>query len=49
MMVISGASGSNPEGMTVKNAIVGCLTMFVITGLGLLILWVIVKIANKVK
>ena len=48
-MSISAAFGNNPEGMTFKHAIVGFVTMFVLLGLALLILWLIVLIINKFR
>lgn len=49
LMVISAAFGNNPEGMTFKNIMVGIVTMFVLLGLALLILWLIVLIINKFR
>ena len=49
LMSISAAFGNNPEGMTFKHAIVGFVTMFVLLGLALLILWLIVLIINKFR
>ena len=48
-MSISAAFGNNPEGMTFKHAIVGSITMFVLLGAGLGILWLIAMIVNKFR
>lgn len=45
-MSISAAFGNNPEGMTFKYAIVGSITMFVLLGLALGILWLIAVIVG---
>ncbi|MCI6357481.1 MAG: hypothetical protein MR766_02440 [Erysipelotrichaceae bacterium] len=47
LMSISAAFGNNPEGMTFKHAIVGSITMFVLLGLVLGILWLIARVVNK--
>ena len=49
MMAFSAAWGNNPKGMTFKHAIVGSITMFVLVGLGLGILWLIAVIVNKFR
>lgn len=49
LMAISAAFGNNPEGMTFKNAIVGIITMFVLLGLVLGILWLIAMVVNKFR
>ena len=49
LMTISAAFGDNPEGMTFKNAIVGIVTMFLLLGLALGILWLIAVIVNKFR
>ena len=48
-MSISASFGNNPEGMTFKNAIVGIITMFVLLGLVLGILWLIAMVVNKFR
>ena len=48
-IAISGAFGYNPEGLTFKTAIVGSVTMFVLLGLSLGILWLIAAIVNKFR
>ena len=48
-IVISGAFGNNPEGMSVKTGIIGIITMFVLLGLALGILWLIAVIVNKLR
>lgn len=45
-IVISGAFGNNPEGMSIKTGIVGSITLFVLLGLALLILWLISLVVN---
>ena len=40
---------NNPEGMTFKHAIVGSITMLVLLGLALGILWLIAVIVNKFR
>lgn len=49
LMSISAAFGNNPEGMTFKHAIVGSITMLVLLGLALGILWLIAVIVNKFR
>ena len=49
LMSISAAFGNNPEGMTFKHAIVGIITMFVLLGLVLSILWLIAIVVNKFR
>lgn len=49
LMSISAAFGNNPEGMNLKNIIVGSITMFVLLGLLLGILWLIAVIVNKFR
>ena len=49
LMTIPGAFGYNPDGMTLKNTIVGIITMFVLLGLAVGILWVIAVIVNKFR
>ena len=48
-MSIAAAFGHNPEGMTFKHAIVGSITMLVLIGLWLCILWLIALIVNKLR
>ena len=48
-MSISASFGNNPEGMTFKHAIVGRITMLVLLGLALGILWLIAFIVNKFR
>ncbi len=48
-IVISGAFGNNPEGMSIKTATIGIITMFVLLGLALGILWLIAVIVNKFR
>ena len=45
-IVISGSMGNNPEGMSLKNIFIGSITMFVLVGLGLLVLYLIALIVN---
>ena len=49
LMSISAAFGNNPEGMTFKHAIVGSITIFVLLGLILGILWLLAVIVNKFR
>ncbi len=49
LMSISVAFGNNPEGMTFKHIIVGSITMFVLLGLVLGILWLIAMVVNKFR
>ena len=48
-MAISAAFGNNPEGMTFTKIIVGIITMFVLLGLSLGVLWLIAVIVNKIR
>ena len=48
-IAISGAFGNNPEGMSIKTAIIGIITMFVLLGLSLGILWLIAVLVNKLR
>jgi hypothetical protein len=48
-MSFSAAFGDNPEGMTLKHLIVGSVTMYVLLGAGLGILWLIAIIVNKFR
>lgn len=48
-IVISGAFGNNPEGMSIKTGTIGIITMFVLLGLALGILWLIAVIINKFR
>ena len=48
-IVISGAFGNNPEGMSIKTATICIITMFVLLGLALGILWLIAVIVNKFR
>ena len=48
-IVISGSFGNNPEGMSIKTGIIGIITMFVLLGLALGILWLIAMIVNKFR
>jgi len=48
-IVISAAFGNNPEGMNLKNIIVGGITIFVLLALVLGILWLIGKVINKFR
>jgi hypothetical protein len=47
-MVISAAFGNNPEGMNLKNCIVGCVTMFVLLFLAFGVLYLIAIIKTKI-
>ena len=49
LMLIYASFGNNPKGMTFKHAIVGIVTMFVLLGLVLGILWLIAVIVNKFR
>lgn len=49
LMSIAAAFGNVPTGMTFKHAIVGCVTMFVLLGLALGVLWLIAIIVNKFR
>ena len=49
LMSISAAFGNNPEGMTFKHILVGSITMFVLLGLVLGILWLIAMVVNKFR
>ena len=49
LMSISAAFGNNPEGMTFENAIVGIITMFVLLGLTLLIMWMVSFIIRRFR
>ena len=48
-MSIAAAGGHNPKGMTFKHAIVGSVTMVVLTGVALGLLWLIAVIVNKFR
>ena len=48
-IVISGAFGSNPDGMSLKTTIVGGITLYALLGLVLGILWLIAVIVNKFR
>lgn len=48
-IVISASFGNNPKGMNLKNIIVGSITMYVLLGLALGILWLIGVIVNKFR
>ena len=48
-MSISAAFGNNPEGIAFNHAIVGIVTMFVLLGLALGILWLIAVIVTKFR
>ena len=48
-MSFSAAFGNNPDGMTFKIAIIGIITMFVLLGLALGLLWLIAVIINKFR
>ena len=48
-IVISGAFGNNPEGMSIKNIIIGSVTLYTLLGLTLGILWLIATIVNKFR
>ena len=47
--VISAAFGNNPPGLTVENAIVGVLTLFVIEAIALGIMWIIAYINVRIS
>ena len=49
LMVISASFGNNPEGVTFKNTVVGIITMFVLIGLALGVLWLIGIIVKKYR
>lgn len=49
LMSISAAFGNNPEGMEFNHAIVGIVTMFVLLGLSLGILWLISILVNRFR
>lgn len=49
LMSISAAFGNNPEGMTFERVIVGMITMYILLGLALGILWLIAKVVNKFR
>ena len=48
-IVISGAFGNNPEGMSIKTGIIGSVTLFVLLGLALLILYLISLIVARFR
>lgn len=48
-IVISGAFGTNPEGMSIKNIIIGSVTLYTLLGFTLGILWLIAIIINKFR
>lgn len=48
-IVISGAFGNNPEGMSLKTVIIGSITLFVLLGVAFAILWFIGVIVNKFR
>ena len=48
-IVISGAFGSNPEGMSIETGIVGSITLLVLLGLALLTLWLISLVVNHIR
>ena len=48
-IVISGAFGNNPEGMSLKTVLIGSITLFVLLGLAFAILWGIGVIVNKFR
>ncbi len=48
-ITISAAFGNNPNGMTLKNAIVGFITLFVLSGLALLVLYLVSLIVKLLK
>lgn len=48
-IAISGAFGNNPEGLSLKTAIIGSITMYVLLGLAFGILWLISVIVNKLR
>lgn len=48
-IAVSGAFGTNPEGLSLKTAFVGIITMFVLLGLVLGVLWLIAIIVNKLR
>lgn len=45
-IAISGSFGYNPEGMSLKTIIIGSITMVVLIGLLLFVLWLISLIVN---
>ena len=49
LMSIAAVFGNNPKGMTIKHAIVGSVTMLVLTGVALGLLWLIAVIVNKFR
>ena len=48
-IVIVGAFGKNPEGMSIKTVIIGSITMYVLLGLVLGILWLTGVIVSKFR
>mgnify|MGYP003317193711 CR=1 FL=1 len=48
-IVISGAFGNNPEGLSIKTAIIGSITLFVLLGLALLILYLISLLVTRLR
>ena len=48
-VVISGAFGYNPEGMSLKNGIIGSMTLFVLLGVAWLFLYLIYLIAKRFR
>ena len=48
-IAISGSFGNHPEGMSVKTATIGIITMFVLLGLTLGFLWLIGILVNKFR
>lgn len=48
-IVISGSFGNNPEGASIKTGIIGIITMFVLVGLYIGLLWLIAVIVNKFR
>ena len=49
LMTLSASMGDVPKGMTYTHLIVGCVTMIVLLGLGLGILWIISEIVSKFR
>ena len=49
LMVIVASNGDNPKGITLKNITVGIVTMVVLVGLGLGILWLLGVIVEKFR
>lgn len=48
-IVFSGIFGTNPPGLTWNSIVAGSITLFVLLGLALLILYIIVLIINRFR